>query len=174
MLPLQNNVFVPSDLPWYGVRTKSNHEKVAAVVLENKGYEQFLPTYRCRRRWSDRVVETNQPLFPGYVFCRFDAKRRLPIIMTPGVISVVGYGKEPAPIADSEIEAIQAVRRSGLAAEPCPYLREGERVRVNRGALEGVEGILLNKKSEWRMVVSITMLQRSLSVEIDRDWISRT
>lgn len=158
-------------LPWYGIRTKPKHERVAASSLASKGYEQYLPVYRSRRRWSDRVVEMDQPLFPGYVFCRFDAKRRLPIISTPAVVSVVGFGPEPAPIADSEISAIQAVLRSGLAVEPCPFLREGQRIRVNRGSLEGLEGILLKKKSEWRMVVSVVMLQRSVSVEIDREWI---
>lgn len=161
-----------SHLPWYGVRTKSNHEKVAAVSLENRGYEKYLPLYRKRTRWSDRVVETDQPLFPGYLFCRFDAKKRLPIVTTPGVVAVVGFGREPAPIAESEIHAIQAVLRSGLASEPCPFVAEGQHIRVSRGALEGLEGILLKKKSEWRMVVSVTMLQRSVSVEIDRECIT--
>jgi transcription antitermination factor NusG len=158
-------------LPWYGIRTRSNCEKTAASVLHAKGYQQFLPCYKVRRRWSDRVVETSFPLFPGYVFCRFDARRPLPIVMSPGVVSIVGFGKEPSPIADSEIEAIETVLRSGLAAGPCAFLRQGQRVRVKHGSLEGLEGILLKKKSEWRIVVSVTMLQRSLSVEIDRDWV---
>jgi transcriptional antiterminator NusG len=158
--------------PWYGLRTLSNHEKVAATILEGKGYQQFLPVYRSRRRRSDRVVESQKPLFPGYVFCRFDPKNRLPIMTTSGVISVVSVGKEPAPITDREIEAVHAILNSGLAAEPCPFLRVGQSVRVNRGVLAGVEGILVYKKSEWRMVVSIEMLQRSISVEIDREWIS--
>jgi transcription antitermination factor NusG len=159
-------------LPWFGIRTRSNQEKMAASGLESKGFEHYLPTYRSRRRWSDRIVESDQPLFSGYVFCRFNPQQRLPIVTTPGVVSIIGFGKEPAPIADSEIEAVQTVLRSGLAAEPCPFLREGQRVRVKRGALEGVEGILLRKKSEWRMIVSISMLQRSLAVEIDRDCIT--
>lgn len=159
-------------LPWFGIRTRSNQEKMAASALESKGFEHYLPTYRSRRRWSDRIVESDQPLFSGYVFCRFDPNRRLPIVTTPGVVSIIGFGKEPAPIADSEIEAVQTVLRSGLAAEPCPFLREGQRVRVKHGALEGVEGILLKKKSEWRMIVSVTMLQRSLAVEIDREAIT--
>jgi transcription elongation factor/antiterminator RfaH len=157
--------------PWYGIRTKSNHEKLAARVLESKGYEQYLPVYRSRRRWSDRVVEKDRPLFPGYVFCRFDARKSLPIVSTPGVVSVVGFGNEPAPIADTEIEAVQMLLQSGLATEPCPFLQEGQRIRVKRGALEGLEGILLKKKTNWRIVVSVTMLQRSVAVEIDREWI---
>lgn len=162
----------PSQLPWYGVRTKRNHESVAATALEHKGYEQYLPVYRSRRRWSDRIVDSTLPQFPGYVFCRFDATCRLPILMTPGVISIVGFGQGPTPIPESEIEALQVVLRSGLAAEPCPFLREGQRIRVNRGSLEGLEGLLLKKKSEWRMVVSVSILQRSVSVEIDREWVS--
>jgi transcription antitermination factor NusG len=169
---LQSNSMSPSQLPWYGVRTKPNHESVAASALERKGYEQYLPVYRYRRRWSDRVVDLNLPQFPGYVFCRFDAMRRLPILMTHGVMSIVGFGQGPTPIPDCEIEAIQLVIRSGLASEPYPFLHEGQRIRVNRGLLEGLEGLLLKKKSEWRMVVSITMLQRSVSVEIDREWVS--
>ncbi|HZQ56114.1 MAG TPA: UpxY family transcription antiterminator [Bryobacteraceae bacterium] len=158
--------------PWYAVRTRANHEKTASTVLEAKGYQPYLPTYKVRRRWSDRVVETLLPLFPGYVFCRFDAKLRSPIITTPGVVSVVGFGADPAPIPDNEIVAIETALRSGLSAEPYAFLSEGQRVRVTRGSLEGVEGVLIKKKNDWRLVISVTMLQRSLSVEIDREWLS--
>ncbi|MBV9404987.1 MAG: UpxY family transcription antiterminator [Acidobacteriaceae bacterium] len=159
-------------LKWYGIRTRSNHEKITAAILENKGYEQFLPLYHRNRRWSDRVVKADYPLFPGYVFCRFDSKQRLPIVTTPGVVSIVGFGKEPAPIPEEEIRGVQAILDSGIRTEPCPFLREGARVRINQGSLEDVEGILLKKKNEWRMVVSITMLQRSLWLEVDREWIT--
>jgi transcription termination/antitermination protein NusG len=155
--------------PWYGIRTRSNHERVAALVLTGKGYEPYLPLYSHYRRRGGVLVESEHPLFPGYVFCRFDAKKRLPILMTTGVISVLSFGKEPVPIPEEEIEAVRAVLRSGLPAEPCPYLREGQRVRVTHGSLDGVEGILVKKKSQFRMVVSVTMLQRSISVEIDGD-----
>lgn len=154
--------------PWYGIRTLSNHEGVAAIVLKGKGYDPYLPLYKLRRRRADNVVvQSERPLFPGYVFCRFDAKKRLPILMTTGVLSVVGFGKEPAAIPDDEIETVRAVLRAGFAAEPCAYLREGQRVRVTSGSLEGVEGILTKKKNQTRMVVSVTMLQRSIAVEID-------
>ena len=109
---------------------------------------------------------------PRIFFCRFDPKKRLPILTTPSVVSVVGFASEPAPVPDEEIEAVQAILRSGLAAEPCPYLRERQPIRVRCGALEGLEGILVKKKSEWRVVVSVTMLHRSLWVEIDREWIT--
>jgi transcription elongation factor/antiterminator RfaH len=158
-------------LPWYGIRTKSNREKVAANVLGSKGYEHYLPLYRSRRRWSDRTVETDRPLFPSYIFCRFDARSRFPIVSTPGVVSIIGFGGKPAPIPEAEVEAVRTVLCSGLATEPWPFLHEGQRVRIKRGALDGLEGILLKKKNGWRMVISVTMLQRSISVEIDRQWI---
>ena len=166
-----DGVFEPGAVelfPWYGVRTRPNHENVAAMVLEGKGYAPYLPVYSLRRRRSDNsMVKSERPLFPGYMFCRFDAKKRLPILMTTGVISVVSFGREPAPIPDEEIEAVKAVLRSGLPAEPCAYLQEGQRVRVTYGSLEGVEGILVKKKNQCRMVISVTMLQRSISVEIE-------
>ncbi len=161
-----------SEYPWYALRTRSNFENLAALSLERKGLETYLPTYRHRRRWSDRVVETQAPLFKGYVFCRFDNLQRLPVVSTPGVISVVSYGLEPAPIDEKEIEAVQMILRSGLASEPYPFLKEGQPVRVLCGSLNGVEGILVKKKSDFRLVISVTMLQRSVSVEIDPSWIS--
>jgi transcription antitermination factor NusG len=145
---------------------------MSATVLAAKGYDPYLPTYRVRRRWSDRVVVSELPVFPGYVFCRFDVKKRLPILTTPGVVSLVGFGTEPAAISDSEIEAIQTVLASGLTAAPHPFLKEGQRIRVKSGALQGLEGILLKQKTEWRMVISVIMLQRSIAVEIDREWIA--
>jgi len=157
--------------PWYGIRTRSRFEKIAAKVLENKGYVVYLPLLESRRRWSDRVAEVHFPLFAGYLFCRFDPVQRLPIVTTPGVVSIIGLGKEPEAIPEEEIEAVQAVLRSGLAVGPWPYLREGERVRIVKGALDGLEGVLVKKKSQWRIVVSINLLQRSVAAEVDRDWV---
>jgi transcription antitermination factor NusG len=155
--------------PWYGIRTRSNHEQIAACVLRGKGYDPYLPLYRPQRirHYGHRQRETS--LFPGYVFCRFDVKKRLPILMTTGVISVLGFGKEPAPIPDDEIEAVKAILFSGLPAEPCAYLQEGQRVRVRNGSLDGLEGILVKKKNHYRVVVSVTLLQRSISIELDGD-----
>lgn len=155
--------------PWYGIRTRSNQEKVVAAGLEGKGYKPYVPLYVLHRHRADVLVKSEHPLFPGYIFCRFDAKKRLPVLMTSGVVSVVGCGREPVAIPDQEIEAVRAVLRSGLPAEVCPYLPEGQRIRVMNGSLEGVEGILVKRKNQSRVVVSVTMLQRSLSVEIDDD-----
>jgi len=157
--------------PWFGVRTRSNFERMTAKALENKGLTSYLPSYRTRRRWSDRVVVSDTPLFRGYVFCKFNPLDRLTVLTAAGVISIVGCGMEPAPIDDKEIDAIGSILRSGLATEPCPFLREGQTVRVIRGSLTGVEGILTKKKSDFRLVLSITLLQRSISVEIDREWV---
>jgi transcription antitermination factor NusG len=167
-----NSSILPAKSPWYGVMTRSNQEKHVAAMLDSKGYEKYLPLYRQRRRWSDRVVTIEVPLFPGYIFCRFDSQRRLPVISTPGVVSIIGFGNEPEPIPDCEIEAIERVLQSGAGAEPHPFLRVGQRIRVSQGALKDVEGILVRKKSDLRLIVSVSILQRSVSVEIDSSWIS--
>lgn len=163
----------PALFPWYGIRTKSNFEKVTARALASKGYEQYLPLYRMRTGRSDHAVEIESPLFRGYVFCRFDFNRRLPILITPGVISVITMGTQAAVVPESEIEAIRAALRSGLPVEPCAFIREGQHIRIDRGPLEGVEGILVKKKSNCRIVISAMMLQRSISVELDGNWISK-
>jgi transcription antitermination factor NusG len=157
--------------PWYGIQTKPRFEKAACTALENKGFPVYLPLSKERRQWSDRIVEIETPLFPGYVFCRFDPAYRLPIMTTPGVVSIIGAGRHPEPIRDAEIDAVEAVVRSGLRAEPWPYLKEGERVRIMGGSLEGLEGLLVKKKSDFRVVVSVHLLQRSVAVEVDRAWV---
>ena len=157
---------------WFAIRTKSNKEKLVATSLSNKEFEVYCPVYRVSRCWSDRKVETELPLFRGYLFCRLNVLKRMPILTTPGVAGIVGFANEPVPIPEDEIETVRAVLRSGLPTEPCPFLREGQPVRIRSGSLEGQEGILLKKKNKWRLIVSITMLQRSVSVEIDRECIS--
>ena len=113
-----------------------------------------------------------QALFPGYVFCRFDYENRHPVVMTTGVTQVVGTGKVAIPIADSEIAALQVAVRSGVPAQPWPYLRTGEYVQVNYGHLAGLQGILVNFKGNHRVVLSVTLLQRSLALEVELDWLS--
>jgi transcription antitermination factor NusG len=157
--------------PWYAIRVQSRFEAVASAILRGKGYEEYLPVYRSRRRWSDRVKQIDLPLFPGYFFCRLDVcGRLLPVLTTPGVIAIVGVGKTPIPVAEDEIDAIQAVLRSGLAAQPWPFLNVGEKVLIERGPFAGVEGIVLTTERKYRLVVSVAILQRSVAVEIDRDW----
>ncbi|HVW87652.1 MAG TPA: UpxY family transcription antiterminator [Bryobacteraceae bacterium] len=160
-----------SEAQWFALAVVPRKEKITAQTLRAKGYEDFLPSYTVRRRWSDRMKNVEFPLFPGYVFCRFDAKVRLPILKIPTVMSVVGLGKTPEPIPDHEIGALQAVCKAGVHAIPCPFLTAGAKVRINEGPLAGVEGILI-EANDTRLVLSITLLQRSVSVEVDRDWIA--
>jgi transcription antitermination factor NusG len=158
-------------LPWYAILTRTNAEKNVSLMLQAQGHQNYLPLYRMRSQWSDRKKEIDRPLFPGYVFCRLNLDRRQPVLMVPGVLSIVGFGSTFAEVPEDEILAVRSVISSGLAASPWPFLREGERVRILSGALEGVEGILLQNKSEYRVVVSIPLLQRSVAVEIEREWI---
>ncbi len=157
---------------WFALRVKSRCEKVVALMAQNRGFQEFLPVYRCRRRWSDRHKEVDLPLFPGYVFCRLDPQHRLPLLTIPGVVHFVGIGKAPAPIEDAEIAAIQAAVHSGLSAEPWPFLQVGQRVRLDGGPLRGLEGILVGTANHHRIVISVMLLRRSVAVSIDRDWVT--
>lgn len=155
---------------WYAIRVRSKFESVASATLRGKGYEEFLPLYCSRRRWSDRIKKLDLPLFPGYVFCRFDVHARLPILTTPGVLAIIGVGKTPVPVSDEEIAAVQAVVRSGLPAQPWPLLTVGSKVFIERGPLAGLEGIALNVDKKYKLIVSVHLLQRSVAVEIEREW----
>jgi len=157
--------------PWYAIRVQAKLEKVASTILREKGFEEFLPCYRAKRQWSDRTRQIDLPLFPGYLFCRIDVGVRLPIITTPGVLGIVSAGKCPIAISDQEIEAVQAVVRSGLPATPWPGLSVGTPVLIERGPLAGVEGIILNVNKKCRLIVSVPLLQRAVSVEIEREWV---
>ena len=157
-----------STLCWFAIRTKPRHEKAVSLTLAGKGYEQFLPVYSSRKLGSNpNRKPTSLPLFAGYLFCRFDVDDRLPILVTPGVFNIVGCGRAPIALDDVEIADLQSVVRAGIAPQPWPFLKVGHRVRIKRGALEGVEGVLVKSKSVDRLIVSITLLQRSVAVEID-------
>ena len=157
--------------PWFAVRVRSNHERIAAAHLRERGYEEFSPSWKTERRWSDRTKEMDQFLFPGYVFCRLNPLDRLPVLTAPGVVDLVGFGKIPAPVPDQEIETVRRMVQSGLFVMPWPFLELGRRVLIERGPLAGVEGILDEVKGKCRLVVSVQLLQRSVSAEVDRDWI---
>jgi len=156
---------------WFALCVKAGHEKIVATIAHNKGFEEFLPLHQSRRRWSDRIKSIEVPLFPGYVFCRLDPERRLPLLTIPGVMHLVGIGKIPAPIEDAEIETIQMALREGLFAEPWPFLEIGQRVRLESGPLAGLEGLLIKVRDQHRIVVSVSLLRRSVAVEIERDWV---
>jgi transcription antitermination factor NusG len=157
--------------PWFAILVRTSREKSACLLLETAGYECFLPISKYMRRWSDRMKEVEVPLFPGYLFCRMNPHNRLPVLMTPGVVQIVGIGKTPIPVAEEEIAAIQRAGKSGLATMPWPYLQVGHVARIEDGPLQGMTGIVAKIKSGLKLVLSVNLLQRSIAVEIDRSWI---
>ena len=162
----------PVQRTWYALQVWSRKEPAVFAHLQGLGYECFLPTYKSRRQWSDRVKELEQPLFPGYLFSRFDFHNRRGLVMAPGVIQIVGNGKTPLPVAADEIERLQIAVAAENGRQPWPYIEVGERVRVTHGALRGVEGILINIKGSHRVVLSVSLLQRSVAVEVDLSWVT--
>lgn len=166
----QNN----SNLSWYALQVKPKFERVVGTVLEGKNLETFYPTYKRRKIWSDRVKETEAPLFPGYIFCKFNVHDRLPVLTTPGVSRVVGVGRVPAEIAEAELSAVKRIVHSGIPAMPWPFPRVGQRIVMQKGPLEGTEGVLVAVRNRYRIVVSISLLQRSVSAEVDAEWVSAT
>jgi transcription antitermination factor NusG len=149
-------------LKWYAIRVKSNFERVTAEALRARGLEEFLPLY-VRRRGSQKV-----PLFPGYIFGRFDIERRLAVLTVPGVVHVVSFGRIPAEVDETEIAALKIAVNSGLQLEPCAFVRIGQRVMIDAGPLRGVEGIVIGTRKDCRLVLSVTLLQRSVAVEIEQ------
>lgn len=158
--------------PWYALLVRSRQEHAVAAHLTARNHEWFLPAYRCRRRWSDRVKEVEVPLFAGYVFCRLQLSNRLPILTIPGVVTIVGNGKTPIAIDETEIANLQSTVKSGVPAEPWPFIQIGQRVRIERGPLCGLEGILLDFRGHQRLILSVTLLQRSVSVDVERAWVN--
>lgn len=153
--------------PWWAIYTKHQHEKVVAEILSTKGFETFLPLYESVRRWKDRKKVLSLPVFPGYVFVRGGLGRRLHVLTTPGIHTILYNGEKIAIIPDEEIDAVRRAVSSQARVEPHPFLRCGETVRVIRGSLEGVHGVLVRKKSLYRLVLSVEMLAQSVAVEID-------
>jgi transcription antitermination factor NusG len=137
--------------------------------LSAKGYETFLPTYQRRQKKWGRPQDVDAPVFPGYIFCRFEFDRRLPILMTPGIVHIVGARGTPLPVLEEELEAVRRIVNAGVGAQACPHLQVGQRVRINAGPLAGIEGILTNVRGGQRLVVSISLLQRSVAAVIDGD-----
>ena len=154
---------------WFALYTTPRHEKHVSEMLAQRQIETFLPLYRTTRRWKkSRPVVLELPLFPTYVFVRIAREARGGVLGIPGVLSIVGSGREPWPVPDPDIDAI----RSGLQMrkiEPHPYLTAGERVRIKAGVMAGVEGILVRKKNDFRVVLSLDAIMRSVAVEVDAD-----
>ena len=152
---------------WYALQTRARHEKAVSNYLRIQGQEEFLPLYKSRRKWSDRVTVVELPLFGGYVFCRLARTSLASALSTPGVLKVLSYGSEPIPVPDCEIDAIRRATSGATPAVPCAYLKVGVQVRIRRGAMQGLEGRLERIKNSFRLVLSVHLLQRSVSLEVD-------
>ena len=156
-----------SKLRWYAAYTRSRHEKQVSRMLEGKSVETFLPMYESVHRWNDRSALVSQPIFPGYVFVRICLADRVQVLSVPGVVNLVGAQDRPCPVPDEELAVLRACWERRLRMEPYPYLTVGRRVRIKRGSLVDMEGILLRKKNRFRLVLSINLITRSVAVEVD-------
>jgi transcription antitermination factor NusG len=169
--PSSPNAVDVSSAQWFVLAIKPRHEKLVAHLLGCKGYENFLPLQKRKRQYGTRNRESELPLFPGYVFCRFQPQKRLPILITPGINHIVGSGRNPIPVADCEIVALQTAVSNGLDIQPCPFLQAGERVLITKGALSGLAGIVVRVTAGLQVVLSITILRRSVLVKLDPQWL---
>lgn len=158
---------------WYALHTCANHEKRVAQQLDERNVEQFLPLFESLRRWKDRRVRLQLPLFNGYVFARLALRNKLQVLALPSVVRLVGFGGVAAPLAESEIETLRQALIPQLRAAPHPYLTGGKRVRILEGPLKGAEGTLIRRKSGCRVVLSMDLIARAASVEIDANDIER-
>jgi transcription antitermination factor NusG len=152
---------------WYAAYTCANHEKRVREQLEERSVESFLPVYESVRRWKDRRIRLQLPLFPGYVFVRMPATDRLRVLQVPSVVRLVGFNGQLSALPDEEIEALKKGLASGGRAQPHPFLTVGRRVRLKRGPFEGRHGILLRRKGKLRLVLSIELIMRSVVIDVD-------
>lgn len=152
---------------WYAAYTRANHERRVADQLAERGVENFLPQYESVRKWKDRRVRLQMPLFPGYVFVHLALQSRLRVLQVPGVACLVGFGGKPVAVPKEEFARIRGFLTQGLRAEPHPYLNVGRKVRLTNGPLAGTQGILLRRKGNFRLVISIELIQRAVAVDVD-------
>src|SRR5437660_11361722 len=160
-------------LNWYAIQVRPRSELAAAKSLQNKGFHQFVPRYKSKRKWSDRSVESELPLFPSYIFCRFNPQVQMPILTTPGVIRIVGNRKMPLPIQIQEIEAVLQIIQSRYKVEPHPFVAIGTQVLIQSGPLAGLEGIVDGYKNR-RLILSIKLIKRSIVIQLDGSEIAIT
>lgn len=158
---------------WYAAYTSANHEKRVAKQLEERAVEHFLPLYRSVRRWSDRRVQIDLPLFPGYVFVRMALRDRLHVLQIPSVVRLVGFNGPPTALPDEEMDTLRSGLSQRLRAEPHPFLTVGRRVRITSGPLKGAQGILVRRKNTYRVVLSLDLIARSVAVEVEAEDIER-
>jgi len=154
---------------WYVAYTAPRHEKKIALQLRDRSIESFLPLYETVRRWKNGRHKVEMPLFPGYIFVHIPLSERLSVLKLPSVVRLVGFNGQPLPLSDAEVEAIQTCLNRGSQLAPHPFLAVGKRVRIIRGPLQGLEGIVVRKKSQFRFVISLELIQRSVSTEIEQN-----
>jgi transcription antitermination factor NusG len=152
---------------WYAVWTRSRHEQVVRTQLDEKHVTAFLPTMTRWSRWKDRKKQIDVPLFPGYVFARFEPGERLAVLKCSGVVSIVSFNGEPAPVPDHEIESIRTLVASTLPYDPCPTIKTGTLVEVSHGPLKGVIGRLTRKGTQSRLILSVDLIGQAVSVQVD-------
>jgi transcription antitermination factor NusG len=155
------------DNRWIALQVRGGWELKCARGLRDRGYEEFVPTYRERREWSDRMKVVDKPLFRGYVFLRFESRNRYTVVSVPGFVRFVGVGSVPSPIEDREIEALIIASRTNVPCGPCSFLEVGESVQIVSGSLSGLTGKVVRHKSAHRIVINVSLLRMSAYVEID-------
>jgi len=160
--PIQN-----SQPRWYALYTCARHERRVAEQIERRQLSCFLPSYRCVRRWKDRRKEVEFALFPGYVFVHMSLSNKLKVLQVPGVVRLVSFQGQPAPLPAEEIDALRNRLSGSAKIEPHPYLRAGRKVRVHSGPFQGLEGVIVRRKDRYRLIFSIDLIQRSLAIELD-------
>lgn len=162
--PLPCVEFAPQ---WFAAYTQPNHEKAVARQLTERAIPHYLPLYESVRQWKDRKTRLEMPLFPGYVFVQMHIQNRLKVIQVSSVIRLVGFGAEPAAIPEAELAAIRTCLDHNSRIEPHPVLQVGQRARITRGALAGIEGILQRRKGIARLVLSVGLIMRAVAVEVE-------
>ncbi len=156
---------------WFAVLVDPKQTQLILMSLMQKGYEAFTPFQTVVRKWRDRTSELLVPAFPGYLFARLDVRFRLPVLTTPGVRGLVGYGKQPVPICEEEIAAVRRIMTSKLAAQSCPFPLAGTTVRLVKGPLAGLTGILMGQSKLHRVLIRVALIQRALAVDVESDWL---
>jgi transcription antitermination factor NusG len=156
-----------SQMFWYAAYTSSRHEKTVAEHLRQREIECFLPLYETVRRWNNGRHRVQLPLFPSYVFVRMGHRDKLRVLQVPGLAQLVSFQGSPAALPDAEIETLRSALAAGVPAQPYRYLREGSQVEICRGPLQGMKGILLRHQGQFRVVLSVEMIMRSIVVEAD-------
>jgi transcription antitermination factor NusG len=157
---------------WFALSVNVRHEKTVSQLLHHKGLETFVPLYTRRHQYQRRRRSFDLPLFPGYVFCRSDPAVRLPILTTPGVLRMVGAGRMPIPVDNQEIELLQRAIAAGVSMNPHPFWQSGQKGRIAAGPLAGIHGIVVSAKPPVRLILSVSLLQRSVLLEIDSDCVA--